>query len=66
MTGAVAELLNEPVGDHPQEEDTKGWQEAMTDIRAALPENVWESITPEFYMEFWSLRYEDIVVPTDR
>ena len=36
------------------------------DVRSALPETVWESISPEFYMAFWSLRYEDIFVPSDR
>ena len=52
--------------DSPAPEDTKGWQEAVADVRAALPEIVWESISPEFYMAFWSLRYEDVTVPSDR
>ena len=38
----------------------------MDDIRTSLPQNVWESISPEFYQAFWSLRYDDIVVPVDR
>ena len=50
----------------PTDEDSKGWQDAVSDIRSALPGNVWESISPEFFMAFWSLRYEDIVVPSDR
>ena len=49
-----------------EEEGAAAWQETMNDIRAALPENVWESISPEFYQAFWSLRYDDIVVPVDR
>ena len=49
-----------------EEEGSAAWQEAMDDIRASLPENVWESISPEFYQAFWSLRYDDIVVPVDR
>ena len=52
--------------DQSTAEDTEGWQEAVGDVRSALPESVWESISPEFYMAFWSLRYEDIFVPTDR
>ena len=50
----------------PAEEDNNGWHEAVADIRDALPANVWESISPEFYMAFWSLRYDDIFVPTER
>ena len=49
-----------------EEEGSAAWQVAMDDIRASLPENVWESISPEFYQAFWSLRYDDIVVPIDR
>ena len=48
------------------EEGPAAWQEAMDDIRTSLPENVWESISPEFYQAFWSLRYDDIMVPVDR
>ncbi len=64
MTAAVA--VTERAEDQPAAEDTEGWQEAVDDVRSALPESVWESISPEFYMAFWSLRYEDIFVPSDR
>lgn len=65
-TAAVAAPEEPPAAEPTSEQDLRGWQEAMADIRAALPENVWESISPEFFLAFWSLRYEDIVVPVER
>lgn len=64
MTAAVT--VDVAAVDHPTAEDTQGWEDAVSDVRSALPETVWKSISPEFYMAFWSLRYEDIFVPSDR
>ena len=64
MTAAVT--VADAAEEQPTAEDAGGWQEAVSDVRSALPESVWESISPEFYMGFWSLRYEDIFVPSDR
>ncbi|KAK9917111.1 hypothetical protein WJX75_001006 [Coccomyxa subellipsoidea] len=42
------------------------WQELVDDVHGTLPGEVWRVMSPEFYISFWSLSYQDIFVPADR
>lgn len=42
------------------------WQELVDDVRGTLLGEVWRVMSPEFYISFWSLSYQDIFVPADR
>ncbi|KAK9839458.1 hypothetical protein WJX81_003560 [Elliptochloris bilobata] len=39
------------------------WGELLTAARRVLPEAAWKSLTPDFYLLFWTLSYNDIHVP---
>lgn len=42
------------------------WEGVVEDVRKTLPDDVWRVMSPEFYLTFWSLSFEDIFVPSDR
>jgi len=41
-------------------------KEFLTQVKSLLPESVWESLSPELYVTFWSLSLYDIYVPKAR
>lgn len=43
-----------------------GYQAMVDDVRRTLPEDTLRVMSPEFYLSFWSLNYQDIFVPSAR
>jgi len=39
------------------------WHALLDDVRGMLPNEVWEAVSPEFCLEFWTLNLSDIFVP---
>ena len=42
------------------------WGGTLTAMRASLPERKWDTMTPEVYATFWTLRINDIYLPQQR
>lgn len=43
-----------------------GYQAVVDDVRRTLPDDTLRVMSPEFYLSFWSLSYQDIFVPSAR
>lgn len=42
------------------------WHAVVADVRGTLTDDVWRVMSPEFYITFWALSYQDVLVPQER